>query len=244
MVTLPFGALAADLPKRGAAAAPAPVMVAAANWSGFYVGGNVGFAWTDSSFMHLEGGAATGETFSNNPNGFLGGAQIGARYQFQSNLYLGIEAAFSFRNADDQTRTDLAATPRHRLSEVGNIWSVSGSVGYAFGRYLAYAKAGYASTELHYENILIATGAILGQSTKQVGGFVLGAGLEYAFTNNLSLGLEYSYYNFSVGNQQQYNTAGVAVAAINASNDLSSHVAAVKLNYRFGGSSAPVVARY
>lgn len=245
LALLPVGAIAADLPVRSAAPAPAPVMVAAANWSGFYIGGNVGYAWTDSSFTHLEtGGSPTSETFSNSPNGILGGAQIGARYQFQNNLYLGVEAAFSFRNADDQTRTDLASTPRHRLSEVGNIWSLSGNIGYAFGRYIAYAKAGYASTELHYENILISTGAILGQSTKQVGGFVLGAGLEYAFTNNLSLGLEYSYYNFNVGNQQQYNTSGVAVNAINASNDLSSHVATVKLNYRFGGSSAPVVARY
>lgn len=243
-VAFPFGALAADLPVRTAAPAPAPAAVAAVNWGGFYLGGNAGFAWTDSSFTHLETSPSTSETFSNSPNGFVGGAQIGARFQLQNNLYLGVEAAFSFRNADDQTRTDLASTPRHRLSEVGNIWSVSGNVGYAFGRYLAYAKAGYASTQLHYENILISSGAILGQSTKQVGGFVLGAGLEYSFTNNISLGLEYNYYNFSVGNQQQYNTAGVAVAAINASNDLSSHVAAVRLNYRFGGSSAPVVARY
>jgi len=226
-------AFAADLPARTTAAVPAPAAAATATWDGFYIGGNVGYAWTGSSFTHLENGAATGESFSNNPNGVLGGAQIGARYKIQNNIYVGIEAAYSFRNADAQTRTDLNAFPRYRLSNVGNLWSVSGNVGYAFGQYLAYAKAGYASTELHYENNRIDTGAILGQSKSQVGGYVLGAGLEYAFTQNISLGLEYNYYNFNVGNQQQYNTAGAAVAAINASNDLSSHVAAMKLNYRF-----------
>ena len=75
-------ALAADLPARTPTIALAPV--AAATWGGFYAGGNFGYAWTDSSFTHLEGGRPTGERFSNNPNGVLGGAQIGARYQVQS----------------------------------------------------------------------------------------------------------------------------------------------------------------
>lgn len=227
-IVLASSAFAADLPAKKTAAA-----ATTATWGGFYVGGNVGYAWTDSSFTHLERGDATGESFSNSPNGVLGGAQIGARYQVQSNLYLGIEAAYSLRNSDAQTRTDLNAYPRYRLSNVGNLWSVSGNVGYAFGQYLAYAKAGYAGTELHYENNRIDTGATLGQSKSQVSGYVLGAGLEYAFTQNVSLALEYNYYKFNVGNQQQYNTAGAAVAAINASNDLSNHAALAKLNYRF-----------
>lgn len=224
-------ALAADLPARKPAFVTAPVV--AATWGGFYVGGNFGYAWTDSSFTHLEGGAATGERFSNNPNGVLGGAQIGARYQVQSNLYLGVEAAYSFRNSDSKTRTDLDGFPRYRLSNVGDLWSISGNIGYAFGQYLGYAKAGYAGTKLHYENILIASGNILGQSKSQVGGYVLGAGLEYAFTQNISLGVEYNYYNFNVGNQTQLTLAGAPAGAINANNDLSSHVAALKLNYRF-----------
>ena len=230
-IVMATSAYAADLPSPKTAAAPTPAT--SVTWDGFYVGGNAGYAWTNSSFTHLEGGAATGERFSNDPNSFLGGAQIGARYKVQGDFYVGIEAAYSFRNSDDQTRTDLASVPRYRLSNVGNLWSVSGNAGYAFGQYLAYAKAGYASTKLHYENNLIATGAILGQSKSQVGGYVLGAGLEYSFTRNISVGIEYNYYNFNVGNQQQYNTAGVAVAAINASNDLSSNVAAMKINYRF-----------
>lgn len=40
-ITLSTGALAADLPIRGPALAPAPVFVAM-NWTGFYVGAQVG----------------------------------------------------------------------------------------------------------------------------------------------------------------------------------------------------------
>ena len=233
-LVLATSSFAADLASRKSVVRPVAA-ISPATWGGFYIGGNVGYAWTGSSFTHLETGLLpTSEAFSNNPNSFLGGAQIGARYQLQPNLYAGVEASYLFRNADAQTRTDLdPALPRYRLSKVGDIWSISGNLGYAFGDYLAYAKAGYASTKLEYKNIVIADGEILGQSKSQVGGYVLGAGLEYAWTKNVSLGLEYNYYNFSVGDQQQYAPAGGAVDAITANNDLSSHVAAAKINYRF-----------
>ena len=223
---------AADLPAKKSAGQPVPAFVGV-NWTGIYVGGNAGYSWTNSSFTHLEGGAATGERFSNSPNGFLGGGQIGGRYQIQNNIVLGAEFAYSFRSADDKTRTNLNNFPRHRISEVGNLWSVSGNVGYSFDSYLAYVKAGYASTELRYSNNLIADNSILGRSKSTVGGYVLGAGLEYAVTSNISLAAEYNYYNFNVGNQTQLTTAGALAGAINASNDLSSHAALAKLNYRF-----------
>ena len=227
----PAAAVAADLPARTAASAPAPS--ASINWTGFYVGGNVGYAGASSSFTHLEGGAPTGESFTNNPNSVLGGLQLGARYQLDNKFVLGAEFAYDFRHADDQTRTDLNAFPRNRRSELGNLWSLSANVGYSFHRYLAYVKAGYASTSLKYSNINIATDAVLGQSKSTVGGYVLGAGLEYAFTRNISLGMEYNHYRFSVSSQQQYDTAGAAVAAINASNKLSNNVGLLKLNYKF-----------
>ena len=230
-VLTPVAASAADLPARTSAPAPAPS--AKVNWSGFYMGANLGYAGVSSSFTHLENGATTGESFTNKPNSVLGGLQTGARYQFQNNFVVGAEFTYDFRHADDETRTDLNATPRNRRSEVGNLWELSGNVGYSFDRYLAYVKAGYANTKLKYSNIRISTGAVLGQSSDNVGGYVLGAGVEYAFTSNVSLGAEYNYYRFSVSNQQQYDTAGAAVAAINASNKLTSNVGLLKLNYKF-----------
>ena len=224
-------AFTADAPVRKNVT-PLPTFVGL-NWTGIYVGGNVGYSWAGSSFTHLEGGAAVGERFSNKPNGVLGGAQIGGRYQIDNNIVLGAEFAYSFRNADAKTSTDPAGLPRNRISEVGNIWSVSGNVGYAFDSYLAYAKAGYASTELRYSNNRIDNNMILGRSKDNVSGYVVGGGLEYAVSKNVSLAAEYNYYKFNVGNQTQLTPAGALAGAINANNSLSSHAALGKLNYRF-----------
>ena len=244
-VLAPTVALATDFAPRIArpAPAPAPIVVPVveaeqepsppeARWTGFYLGGNVGYAWTKSSFTHSEGGAA-GESFTNNPNKVIGGAQLGARYQILNNWVLGVEARFDFRNQDHKTRTDLNAIPRYRLSRVGHIWSVAGMSGFAFGNYLAYGKAGYARTRLNYENISIGTGEVLGQSKADVGGYVLGTGLEYALTKNISIGIEYDFLKFKVGDQAQLTTAGAPAGAANVKNDLTTHSGALKGNYRF-----------
>jgi len=244
-VLAPGVALATDVAPRFTrpAAAPTPATVpliqpepAAAqrgNWTGFYFGGHGGYAWAKSSFTHLEGTNTAGESFTNSPNKMIFGGQLGARYQVVNNWVVGLEAAYDFRKQDAKTRTDLDANPRYRLSRLGNVWSLSGTGGYAFGDYLVYGKAGYARTSLNYENILIASGAVLGQSKANVGGYVLGAGVEYALTQNIGIGLEYSFHKFKVGDQLQLTTSGMPAGAINVKNDLTTNSGKVKANYRF-----------
>lgn len=211
---------------------PLPTFVGV-NWTGIYVGLNAGSSWNISSFTHLEGSAVTGERFTNIPHGVLGGAQIGWRYKIQNNIVGGVEFAYSFRDAHDKTRTNLDNIPRSRTSEIGNVWSVSGQVGYSFDQYLSYVKAGYANTELRYSNSLIADNSVLGRSKTNVGGYVVGGGLEYAITEKISLAGEYNYYNFYIPAQAQRTSSGALAGASNTRNELSSHSAIGKLNYRF-----------
>src|ERR687890_279406 len=119
ITTLGFSAAsAADLPYRSAP--PAPIFAAAPvfTWTGFYVGVNAGYGWSDSdngytvavprgTFAGLGVGAgiadptigsgAIGGTLTvleDDRDGFLGGAQIGYNWQFGvgSGLVLGVEA--------------------------------------------------------------------------------------------------------------------------------------------------------
>ena len=100
-------ALSADLPRR---AAPAPYvpMMAAYNWTGFYIGGNLGYGWGDVSHdvtgigrtqvfspagaLVSDSGPVGGSGFSNKANidGFVGGGQLGWNWQ-TSNWVWGIE---------------------------------------------------------------------------------------------------------------------------------------------------------
>jgi outer membrane immunogenic protein len=94
-------ASAADMPVK----APVAVAPAAYNWTGFYIGGNVGYGWRDRTVTFtpndpvaqfatcggLFGGTCAPPT-SFGINGALGGFQAGYNWQFSQSWLLGIEA--------------------------------------------------------------------------------------------------------------------------------------------------------
>jgi outer membrane immunogenic protein len=87
-------ALAADLPAR--TYTKAPVMVDPGyNWSGFYIGGNVGYSWgrsNDTSTLTNTAGTTLFTTAGGaNLDGVVGGGQIGYNRQIQ-NWVWGLEA--------------------------------------------------------------------------------------------------------------------------------------------------------
>src|SRR5271168_5218963 len=92
-------ALAADLgartPYTKAPAYAAPIY----NWTGFYIGGHIGGAFTrDNSFNGLAVPAS-------NSGAFLGGVQVGADYQFAPNWVLGVEGQYSWLSSNGNGAT-------------------------------------------------------------------------------------------------------------------------------------------
>src|SRR5689334_40256 len=89
--TLGTSALAADLPLK----AP-PLPVAVYNWTGFYVGGNLGYSWgrssTTTSFFDATSGALlSADARRFNMDGGIGGVQAGYNWQRDKWLF-GVEA--------------------------------------------------------------------------------------------------------------------------------------------------------
>src|SRR5260370_29051542 len=83
-------ALAADLAARPYTKAAPYVAQPIYNWTGFYIGGHLGGAFSSNNNFN-------GLTTGNNNNGrFLGGVQVGADYQFAPNWVLGIEGQYSW----------------------------------------------------------------------------------------------------------------------------------------------------
>ena len=76
------------------ASAALPIYMPAAaqlyNWTGFYVGGNLGFGWNAGSFADPLGNTLT----PTNSSQFLGGGQLGFNYQFWGSVLIGVEASF------------------------------------------------------------------------------------------------------------------------------------------------------
>src|SRR6476646_8883382 len=79
LIAMPFAASGADLPVKTAAARYAP----AYNWSGFYIGANIGWL-SGTSDITDQGYYDSGATTSLKTNGFAGGGQAGYNWQMGS----------------------------------------------------------------------------------------------------------------------------------------------------------------
>lgn len=168
-------AFAADLPARSYSKAPA--MMPVYNWTGFYLGVNLGGAWTDSGFADA--------------SGVIGGGQIGYNWQgLGSPWVFGIEADFQ-ASSQSQTVTAGLASASADLPWFG---TVRGRMGYAFDRVMLYATGGFAYQEL--EVAVTAPGFAFNAS--QTGtGYTVGGGIEWAFWDRWSTKAEYLYINTS-----------------------------------------------
>ena len=195
---LSFSAFAADLPRRSVApVAPAPVF----SWTGFYVGANggYGFGKSSASDIALNGVAYPARNGSFDTHGGLVGGQIGYNHQF-GNYVVGVEADFDFANVKGSyvidPQTDLASQS-HVNGKIENFGTVRARAGYAFDNVLIFATGGFAygSTKTSITNFTNSNSPLV-TSTATPTGYVLGAGAEYALTNNWIVKAEYLYVNF------------------------------------------------
>ena len=234
--------LAADLPP----AAPPPAKAPAAyvpppvyNWSGFYIGGNLGAAWTNGNFTDTAGHTFTGGGTSTTQ--FAGGGQVGANYEFWGGAVIGVEADFDWLpNTSNQSSivTDIPTGATATLS-ANNRWltTVTGRLGYAFDRVLVYAKGGGAwvgsSTPTLTVTPLGGAPTPFSTSINSNWGWTAGAGVEWAFWGTWSVRAEYDY----IGLNSQTFTVPVAAAPFGPTftgNNRNISLFTAGLNYKFG----------
>jgi outer membrane immunogenic protein len=220
--TLFIGAAsAADMPRRAPAyKAPEPIMAQPYNWTGFYVGGNLGYGWgrQDNSVDGTSVGSA-------NVNGIIGGGQVGYNWQVNQ-IVFGLEADFqgSGQKGDGSFTVPFPGTFTNKLDWFG---TVRGRVGYAFDRWLPYVTGGWAYG--HGSIDASAPGVGAGSVSNTYSGWTVGGGLEYAFLNNWSAKIEYLYVDF--GNGPSVTLA--PSASVLSGGKLTDNIVRVGLNYKF-----------
>lgn len=216
-------AMAADLPARTYTKAPPAPIYAVYNWTGFYIGGHVGYGWGDKTWSSAA--AAPLVEAAHSTDGFLGGLQAGFNYQINQVVF-GIEGDVSWTNMSGTSAcTTFAAACSSDLRWMG---TVTGRLGYAFNNALLYGKGGVAFADDRYFHTAPATAS----ETKT--GWTLGVGLEYAFAQNWTGKVEYNYMDFGT-DRVVFNNGDIA--------DIKQTANVVKfgINYKFGG---PIVAKY
>jgi outer membrane immunogenic protein len=233
-VALGSGAQAADLGvPRGAIAGVvvAPVF----SWTGFYAGADLGY-WTGSASTVVPGFIPGFPR----PNGVTLGGHIGYRHQFANNLVLGAEADLSWLGGKTSNGFTGVGTTAYQLR--GN-WdgSLRATAGFAVDRALLYVTGGVSVIDAR-GCFIAAAGAPCNAGTFYGGtraGWTVGAGLDYAVTQNWTVRGEYLYANYG----SRLYASPVAVGGF-ISSRLETHKFRVGLNYVFSTGPSAIVARY
>jgi len=112
------------------------------DWSGFYIGGHVGYSRGYGRDTLLDPGPST---IDSSFGSIFGGMQFGYNYVLPSRLLVGIEGDISFPNFLDDGIVSARTTPSSAVTEkLDFISTVRGRVGYAFSHWLFYATGGFA----------------------------------------------------------------------------------------------------
>jgi outer membrane immunogenic protein len=178
---LPFGsaAQATDMPVKAL-----PPVAAGVNWTGFYVGGHIGYGWGNKDFSLPD---IAGEKFgdcqgshqecfdfsklgspalSHKLSGLLGGVQAGFNLQSGAFVY-GAEGQLSWTNMKEDSLSKLGEfrfvncwydvskeIDLKAHTEVNWVATLAGRIGYAVDRVLIYAKGGVAFADQDYNWIV------------------------------------------------------------------------------------------
>lgn len=228
-------ASAADMAPRMYTKAPAPIVIVY-DWTGFYIGGNVGYSWgraaTDGDvtgtqsvsefrsagptllpgFPVVTALAAVPLSGRSNVNGVIGGGQAGYNWQ-QGNWLVGLEA--DIQGSDERGSSDVCAVAGCALGtgivtadyKLDWFGTVRGRIGLLpTDRVLIYATGGLAYGEVSATAPLV---PLSWGSTRA--GWTVGAGAEVKLDSNWSVKIEYLYMDLG-------DVGGGSLAATNVVN--------------------------
>ena len=240
---------AADISPKEPAAVSEP---SAADWTGFYFGGHVGYVWGNSDWT-ASTTVAPAETFAAGSlslaqpiNTFFEsgssfeGFQGGYNYRLPNNFVIGAEADASFPNFPDVQGVSIGGVstlasplgPETYSETVLMSGTVRGRLGYAAGNWLLYGTGGFAWT---YNKLALEQLGGEREEEKKLWrlGWTAGAGVETPFLPHWTARLEYLYAGYGA------SSVTFPAAAQRFDSDFSLQEVRLGLNYQIGDDATP-----
>ena len=241
LVATSMTANAADVGARPAPNTPPPsaYVPPVLNWTGFYVGGNIGGAWANRDVTDT----FLGVNFNNeNNNGvFIGGGQLGFNWQV-SNFVLGLE--WDIDGVANNNNTGSVFIPAVGTIQVtsNNRWitTLAARLGVTNGSWLLYGKVGggwVGNDDFTITNLTTST-SVTASNNNSNSGWLVGAGIEWAFLPNWSAKVEYNY--LALDDRTFVVPAGSPFLAGDTFTQSNRNIQMLKvgINYRFNWSSS------
>ena len=203
------------------------------DWSEFYVGGDLG--WQGSPIDLSRPGAPL--SYSPQHDSFALGAFVGAQRQF-GQVILGVEGGY-MAGFD---KASLGATPSTSIFYSGGtgtaqaalkgIWSIGGRVGWDMGRWMPYIAGGYANGSFEFDAQTLPQPSTTEHASASLDGGYIGAGVDWAFASNWTVGAEYRHYAFGAKTvTSPYSSGGSELVRFAPSTD----TIMARLSYTLGG---------
>ena len=238
-----FSGGSAEADSTGAVAAYARMPGARYNWSGFYLGPNFGYGSVNAGGV-FETDRIIPDTgnpaFLNLKNlhnrGLLGGGQAGYNIQTGSILF-GVEGDIAGVDWDDvfvdrQTPENPAGPAVAAALDLSFLATLRGRVGLAADNWLFYATGGVAFLDGNFEDITTSSRKAISAT-----GAVVGGGIEWGVTPNLSLKGEGLYLAFNKSTSLANIKGGVPGDHLDIGDGFVTRIGA---NWRFGSQGAGV----
>lgn len=212
----------------------------AAEWTGVYIGAHVGGAFGDTDYTNISDTSGVmdldpGETITLEPDGVLGGAQIGYNHQW-TNFLFGIEVSGSGLDFDDTAPNPFpGGTEEFVTTEIEWLATATARLGWAWQDSLLYVKGGYATGNVnasHVDPSGAVDASIDSYSTDEThGGWIAGAGIEHQIGERVSFGVEYNYIDLGEQDHTGVTVTSLDTAVNNI--DVQLHTVTARLNYHF-----------
>jgi outer membrane immunogenic protein len=206
--SLKFMSAAAALVLLGAPSAvadgPRPYVIGATDlqgqtdWTGFYIGGKLGGAWSDITWTQDNNQFTNndGDQVSFSPSGVAGGVIGGGNLQV-GHWVFGAELSFQGVDLSQSLTSPFFPATDTFSAQIDWLATVEGRIGYAFNRWLVFGKVGWVGSHVNLSETNTANGATA-EADDFVDGYTLGAGVEMQVWPSVVLGLDYSYINLNL----------------------------------------------
>lgn len=161
-------------------------------------------------------------------SGFVGGVQAGYNWQFDNNVIAGVEADFQGSNLKGEAKLRANDFDIKAGTKVNWYGTLRARLGYTpVDRFMVYATGGYAYGKV---NSYIDIDGKDASKSNTKSGWTVGAGAEYAITNNWTLKTEYLYTDLGKTKLINYNDD---IGGVKLDTKVNFHTVRAGINYKF-----------
>jgi outer membrane immunogenic protein len=220
----------------------APAPVPECNWTGFYIGVNVGGEWGHSEDSDFEWNFGVPNGFDGpkpwgyDQSGVIAGGQVG--YNFQWNwLVLGIEGDFGYMDVDGcGTEPGSPGGDTFGCTNSDFYTTIRGRIGFAWGHWLFYGTGGGIGLNLeksatdNCDTGACGGGLMHGSQEDFQWGYAAGGGIEYMIGCHWTIRAEYLRFEIDRDDFHTTDTGGVHYKF---DGDTEGNIVRAALNYKF-----------